>query len=125
MAYQNYRNGNNYPPSEDEDHFDQLDSFHFSETQIKQLEEIFYLFKNSNNEVCAAEILEGFDYLKLHVKYPQLRQFLVSLAQKHRWNALDFEVFMDELAEEAGHRHSEYGIRVGQRDRGQSDSAGR
>ena len=41
-----------------------------------------------------------------------MRQFLANLAQKHGWNAMDLEIFMEEFAEEAGHRNSEYGIRV-------------
>jgi FMN phosphatase YigB (HAD superfamily) len=114
MSYQQTRNGHNYyqESEEEEEYYDDNENFHFSEAQFKQLEEIFNLFKNSNNEVCAAEILEGFDYLKLHHKYPQLRQFLANLSQKHGYNALDLEIFMDEFAEEAGHRNSEYGIRV-------------
>lgn len=114
MSFRQPRNGNHYyqESEEEEEYYEENEHFHFSEAQFKQLEEIFNLFKNSNDEVCAAEILEGFDYLKLHHKYPQLRQFLANLAQKHGWNAMDLEIFMEEFAEEAGHRNSEYGIRV-------------
>ena len=118
MSYKPYQNGKNYNQESDYEEEEEQDQYYeenlnFSEAQLIQLKEIFSLFKNENNEVCAAEILEGFDYLKLHHKYPQLRQFLSGLSQKHGWNAMDFEVFMEEIAEEAGHRNSEYGIRVG------------
>ena len=84
----------------------------FTETQIEELDGIFSLFKNENGEVCPSEMLEEFDYLKMHVKYPKLRQLIAKMAKKYGWNSVDFETFMIDLADEAGHRHSEYGIRV-------------
>lgn len=97
---------------EDEEIIEEEEFLLFTEAQISQLEEIFAMFRNSNGEVCPSEMLEEFDYLKMHRKFPKLRQVIAKMAQKYGWNNVDFETFMVDLADEAGHRHSEYGIRV-------------
>ena len=107
-------NGNSYRNrvNSEEEHSQEYFETVFTENQEKELKEIFLLFRNENNEVCPAEILEGFDYLKLHLKYPELRKFLDALVKKYGWNEIDFESFMFHMSEESGNRKSEYGVRV-------------
>ncbi len=39
-------------------------------------------------------------------------QVIAKMAQKYGWNNVDFETFMVDLADEAGHRHSAASARV-------------